>query len=126
MAPFAELAGDLRALGFERGTIVTDGYHIGGNMRLAFPASRVLDPGSRRAAFPASPGGGSCLAVWLSEGNEPDAGMLRVARYLFTELAVPDDAPLARGTVEATMQGSSSRVYRLEYAYLAGGAGDCR
>jgi hypothetical protein len=126
MAPFTELAAQFRALGYDRGTIVADGYHIGGNMRLAFPGSRVLDPASRGEVFPGPSGQGSCLAVWSSEPNQPDAGMLRVERYLYTRLGIPDGAPFARGVAGATMQGSSSRAYRLGYAYLAGGAGDCR
>ena len=46
MVPFERLAGDLRAAGFSgMGTIVANGFHIGGNMRVEFPDARIIDAG---------------------------------------------------------------------------------
>ena len=126
MAPFDELADALRQTGFERGTIVGDGYHIAGNLRMRFPDSRVLEPGSRRGVFPGPTGEGGCLAVWQSGIRASAAGAARVRQYLGAELSVPADAPMRYGEVTAPMHGSLSRTYTLGYGYLAQGAGDCR
>jgi hypothetical protein len=126
MAPFAELAAQLRRLGFEEGTIVADGMHAAGNLSLRFGDSRVLDPAFPASVFPPATGHGQCLAVWPEEGRTASMGRERVERYLQNQLAAPWDAAPVRGEVSAPMAGSSSRMYRLGYAYFAAGAGDCR
>jgi len=42
--PFRELAAEVRALGFEGGTIIADRNRVGGNLALQFPDARVLCP----------------------------------------------------------------------------------
>lgn len=43
--PYAELADKLRDQGFDRGTIIVNDPHVGGNLRRFFPDSRVVMPG---------------------------------------------------------------------------------
>ena len=126
MAPFAELAEQLRAAGFRRGTIVADGMHAAGNLRLRFPDSRVLDPAFAPEAFPPPDGQGQCLAVWPAGDTGAPIRRQRVLSYLWHELDLPAAAVLERGEVSAPMAGSSTRVYTLGYAFEADGAGDCR
>jgi hypothetical protein len=72
MVPFERLAGDLRAAGFSgAGTIVTDGFHIGGNMRVEFPAARVIDASYPPSVWP-GPAGGQCLLLWQVRDDRPD------------------------------------------------------
>lgn len=73
MVPFTELADRLRAAGFTGGTILASDEHIGGNLRIAFPASRVLSlryPFYRPPALPRGRGG-QCLVVW--DGRHGDS-----------------------------------------------------
>lgn len=64
-APYDRLAQQLHSAGFERGTIVADGLHLAGNMRIAFPESRVVTPAYPHYRPPMT-GSGQCLAVWES------------------------------------------------------------
>ena len=59
MMPFVALASQLRAAGYSGcGTILAHGFHIGGNMRIAFPDARIVEsvppPSGRRRAATAS------------------------------------------------------------------------
>lgn len=71
-APYDQIAAQIRAAGFERGTIVADGLHLAGNMRIAFPASRIVTPAYPQYRPPGS-ASGPCLIVW--EGKEASAGL---------------------------------------------------
>ncbi len=123
LVPFAALAGQLRAAGFERGTIVTDDVHVGGNLRALFPASRVLDFAYPVSIWPAPAGHGQCLAVWEADARARPAGM---QHEIAAALGVPADAPWRAGRVEAAMMGSATRRYALGYALLDPGLGECR
>ena len=125
MAPFEELARDLRELGFQDGTIVADGWHVAGNLRLQFPEARVLEPDAIRSVFPDPSASGDCLAVWRT-GQDADPAAERRVKRLLAELSVPEAAPIRYGEVAALMHRARSRTYRLGYAYLADGGGDCR
>jgi 4-amino-4-deoxy-L-arabinose transferase-like glycosyltransferase len=124
LVPFAELAEGLKAQGFTRGTIVVppEEFHIGGNLRVAFPDSRVVDPAYPPAIWPA-PGEGQCLVVWRPQRDDDRA---RIEAFLAAELAVPPGAPFAHGQVDAPMPGSATRRHALAFALLPGGAGSCR
>jgi 4-amino-4-deoxy-L-arabinose transferase-like glycosyltransferase len=124
LVPFAELAEGLKAHGFRRGTIVVppDEFHIGGNLRVAFPDSRVVDPAYPLAVWPA-PGEGQCLAVWRPHRDDD---RVRIEAFLASALAVPEGAPWVEGQVDAAMPGSASRRHQLDFALLPGGGGSCR
>jgi 4-amino-4-deoxy-L-arabinose transferase-like glycosyltransferase len=124
LVPFAELAEELKAQGFVQGTIVVppDEFHIGGNLRVAFPDSRVVDPAYPQDIWPA-PGEGQCLLVWRPQRDDDRA---RIETFLATAMAVPAGAPSVEGQVDAPMPGSTSRRHALAFALLPGGAGTCR
>jgi hypothetical protein len=127
LAPFGTLARDLGGAGFTGGTIVAGEFHVGGNLRAAFPESRVMEISYPPKVWPEPrPGeaGGQCLAVWRATTG--DAMPAAVSRYLTDELAMADAVPDSRGVLEAKMQGSETKTYRLGYALFAPGAGDCR
>ena len=86
-APFVELAEGLRATGFSHGTIVADGMHIGGNLRMLFADSRVIDPAFPRTLWPdaenrAAPG--DCLLVWRDDSDGAHARRDRIEAYAET------------------------------------------
>ncbi len=125
LVPFAALADQLRAAGFARGTIVTDDLHIGGNLRVALPASRVLDPDYLAAIWPPPGGRGQCVAVWQADGEAARTHQRRLRAWLARELEVtPEAIPLA-GRVAAPMMGSQTKIYALGYELWPKGPGAC-
>jgi hypothetical protein len=125
MAPFDELADALRDEGVEPRTIVADGWHLAGNLRLQFPDARIIEPGSTIAAPPIAHGpSGGCLAAWHA-GPRADPEARQRVQAVLTELSVPEATAMRYGEVEALMHGSRSRTYRLDYGYLADGGGGC-
>jgi hypothetical protein len=128
-APFAELADGLRAAGFSRGTIVADGMPIGGNLKMLFAESRVIDPAFPRAIWPDADdrdAPGSCLLVWRDDGKGSRARRDLVRDYAVTELGLPPAEPSDAGRVEALLLGSSSRRYALGFELDRENAGGCR
>jgi hypothetical protein len=122
--PVQDLAAGLREAGFRgRGTVVVRGMHIAGNLRVLFPEARVMDTGYPPRTWPKASGASQCLAVWTPEGG--NAGAI-VDAYLAKELGVGRSAPRREGAIEALMQGSSTRAYRLHYRLYEGPQGDCR
>lgn len=126
MVPFTELAEQLRSAGFRAGTIVADGMHVAGNLRLQFPDSRVLDPAFPPAVFPPDGGQGQCLVVWQAGDERAPVRRERVERYLREQLDGSSAGDPQRGQVSFLMAGSTSRMYTLGYALHASGSGDCR
>jgi 4-amino-4-deoxy-L-arabinose transferase-like glycosyltransferase len=126
LAPFAELADQLRAAGFERGTIIADGFHIGGNLKMQFPDSRVVDPAFPPALWPPAEGAGMCLSVWQEDqpGAERRRGFL--ARCRADALGVEDVDAAEYGRLEAMMYGARSRRYALGFELLREGGHGCR
>ncbi|NTV94348.1 MAG: hypothetical protein HGA75_02910 [Thiobacillus sp.] len=106
-APYDVLADRLRAAGFSTGTIVADGLHLPGNLRVAFPDARVLTPNYAHF-MPATRGDGLCLLAWeTDEGRAmPDRIAVYVAKHWGT---LPDgqaiylSAPY-HGTTKVTME----------------------
>ncbi len=121
--PIAEAAERLAEAGFRRGTILAQDHHLGGNLFLAFPDSRILDPAFPFGAFPPDPVAEQCLVVWDEERPLlPD----NMARYLAQNL----DAELGErerdGLVTAPFGPEGERRYSLSYILIEGGMGDCR
>ncbi|RME35272.1 MAG: hypothetical protein D6786_02470 [Gammaproteobacteria bacterium] len=72
LAPYPELARAVREAGFTAGTILAGDEHIGGNLRLAFPDSRVVALPYTYYRPPPRERPGDCLIVWdLKRGEEP-------------------------------------------------------
>lgn len=114
--PWAALAAQLRAAGFQDGTIVASEGLIAGNLRLQFPGVRVVSTQSAEYVPPAR--GGQCLIAWDAGRGEslPPA----LAQRLNAErLAL---ASVQYASAELIPDGER---YVLGYMLLAG-AGDCR
>ena len=129
MVQFKALAGDLTAAGLGgSGTIVVDGLHIGGNMRVEFPAARVIDAAYPPSTWPAARGDGGCLLLWQVRDDRPDSDASRpwLEAYLAEKLGGEVDAPHRDGLAAAAMFGSDTRQYRLGYRLYDGPTGDCR
>lgn len=126
LVPFEALAGQLRAAGFVGGTIVTDEVHIGGNLRLAFPKSRVINPAWPVTGWPPARGRGQCLAVWQAEVPGVRSHRRRLQSFLAGALQVAPDAPRRSGRVVAPMIGSETRSFALGYELLTDGSAACR
>jgi hypothetical protein len=129
MMPVEALAAELRAAGFTgSGTILAGGFHIGGNMRVAFPAARVVDPAYPQSTWPSPRDKGGCLLLW-QEHDDP-AMSVAVPRdllaYLADKLDGEVDAPHRNGVASAPMFGSETRLYRLAYRLYEDALGDCR
>jgi 4-amino-4-deoxy-L-arabinose transferase-like glycosyltransferase len=125
-APFAELADGLRAAGFAKGTIVADGMHIGGNLRMLFAESRVIDPAFPRALWPDAEEREACLLVWQDDGPASRARRELIRNYASTELGLDRTEPTATGRLEALLLGSASRRYALAFELYQENAGGCR
>jgi 4-amino-4-deoxy-L-arabinose transferase-like glycosyltransferase len=129
MVPFKTLAGDLRAAGFSgAGTIMVDGFHIGGNMRVEFPTARVIDAGYPPDTWPEPAGRGDCLLLWQIRSDRPEGSALTglgVQSYLTEKLSGAVEAPHRDGVVSASMF-HSGRQYRLGYRLYDQPVGDCR
>jgi len=134
MVPFAALADQVRAAGFSGGTIAVDDFHIGGNLRAAFPDSRVVEIDYPPAVFPPARGSGQCLLAWkISDGRDgapaatpdpaPPPG--RLAAAVAGRFGAPEAKPGTLGLAEAPMH-RSDRLYRLGWALYSDGAGTCR
>jgi 4-amino-4-deoxy-L-arabinose transferase-like glycosyltransferase len=123
LVPFEALADQLRAAGFARGTIVVVDLHIGGNLRIVFPTSRVIDPAYPASIWPPPTDHGQCLAVWQVDAPEHRR---RLEAWLADELQVTSAAIPLRGRVAAPMMGSGTKVYALEYELWPEGPGACR
>lgn len=127
MVPFAALAQDLRAAGFAgTGTILADGFHIGGNMRVEFPAARVIDAAYPPATWPAPRGEGDCLLLWQMR-DDPGRGEAArdwLEKYLVAKLEGAADAPHRDGVASGPMF-HSEREYRLGYRLYDEPTGDC-
>jgi hypothetical protein len=125
LAPFGELARDLRDRGFEGGTIVVDDLHLGGNLRVRFPGSRVVDVTAPPGVFGPPLGTGQCLLAWNADmfGNLPPERLAEGAR---TKLGVDVRARAMRGQVSALLTGASYRRQSLGYVLYDGPNGDCR
>ncbi len=130
-APFAALADDLRAAGFDRGTIVADGMHMGGNLKVAFPESRVIDPAFPLVLWPSPddrPDGqkGMCLLAWRADHPATTSRHRAVLRFADDQLSVPPNAVRERARTEATLYRSSSRRYALGFELIRENTGGCR
>lgn len=125
---FPGLANALRERGFTHGTIVVapDQFHLGGNLRLQFPDSRMLEPHSPIGIFPAAAGDGQCLLV--RRANSPEPRRLHESLRLFAvqDLEVPGAAAWQIGRIRVPIAGSDGRHYVVDFDLLSPGAGTCR
>ncbi|MEJ0068755.1 MAG: hypothetical protein WDO24_08555 [Pseudomonadota bacterium] len=112
----------IRESGFERGTIVSDEEHVGGNLRLGFPNARVLTPAYPTLDVP-SVGGGGCLLAWHAR-FAGDAVPARLADFLDQRFRlVPTGTPIL---LDLPMRRRTDRLDRFAYLIVPNADGDCR
>lgn len=123
--PYPTLADQLRAAGFEGGTIAAHFHRvqIAGNLRLEFPEARIVSTKYPHYVPARGDGDGQCLLLWDAQYfDEPPQDLTDfVARTLDAE--APRD-PAVTGAVSAPML-NSDRVWGLGYT-LTPGRGSCR
>lgn len=117
-APYDLIAQQIRAAGFERGTIVADGLHLAGNMRIAFADSRIVTPAYAHY-LPPTRGAEPCLLAW-EQGDETGVPPL-VQAYL-----VKQGKPRAEGMpAYAQANYRFSEMEKMTVGYLPLPAGRC-
>ena len=125
LAPFGTFAREFRDLGFERGTIVVDDLHLGGNLRARFSNSRVVDVSAPAGVFGEPTGQGQCLVAWNADlfGVDAPEKLLAGAR---AKLQVDPTMPAKRGDLTAALEGGTRQHQTLGYILFDGQNGDCR
>jgi 4-amino-4-deoxy-L-arabinose transferase-like glycosyltransferase len=135
--PYAAFAGQLRAAGFRRGTILGDWltYPVAGNLRVHFPDSQVINmldweflarAKSATPLFPprADARNGQCLIVWSPQATDwRDRFMRDAAKSL---LGADFPAGQAPRRLSADMPNGGGRVATLLYLLAPEGTGNCR
>jgi hypothetical protein len=124
--PYDAWSRQLRAAGFERGTIVADWwpYPLDGNIKVRFPDARVVTVKHPHAIPPASPVPGSCLLLWSSPERRPSVVGFANAR-LGAGIGGEAEAVVSRVTAPIRFT-EGKRPVSLYYLLLKDGAGRCR
>jgi 4-amino-4-deoxy-L-arabinose transferase-like glycosyltransferase len=129
-APYARVATELERAGFTHGTIVAGFGTIAGNMAVRLPHARVLHT-EYPDFLPPAGRPGQCLLVWdrhqrrRGDGPQPAAPPEDV-QQLAAALDVGLTGAEPVGMVEAPFLYNPTRVRRVYYILLPGGAGRCR
>ena len=131
--PIADLASDIRQSGYDgRGTILVEDPHLGGNLRVQFPRSRVADIRFplRYWPEPASADGDCLIVAAVPAGVTADGLFGPIADFARTQLSAKLDAPAVEHAVELHILGSDTRTRVYEYRLYKGGSltttGNCR
>ncbi|MGH7359301.1 MAG: hypothetical protein ACREJR_10860, partial [Candidatus Rokuibacteriota bacterium] len=107
-----------------RGTIVAGLGALGGNLRLAFPDSRVASLETPGYLPPPAASSGQCLVIWDRGSGETVPDDLRAWLRARFGADVARDVPVAR--VTAPYRHTPGQEYRAYYVLLPPGAGTCR
>lgn len=121
--PYDTAAETLAAAGFRRGTIVAGTGPLGGNLRLAFPDSRVASLETPGYLPPPLGGDGTCLVVW-DRGSADELTELSAWLRARLDVEVPASLPIAR--VAVPVRHAAGADYRAFYVHLPQGTGRCR
>lgn len=116
-----DLAREVRYAGFVDGTIIADHYNVAGNLRIAFPDSRII-AANYDVWPPLSTHTGQCLLVWNAR-NSGDPIPEAITTFLH-DRHIPNPA----GTpayVNAPLR-RSDRMDRFGYLLVANAGADCR
>ena len=123
--PYDGVGGAAAAAGFRRGTIVAGPGPLGGNLRLAFPDSRVASLEAPEYLPPLAAGDeGACLLVWdrANGGAIPDD----LGTWMRVRLDVAGPGAPQVETVTIPYRHSPGLEYRVFFVHLPQGAGRCR
>ncbi|WP_191061128.1 glycosyltransferase family 39 protein [Geminicoccus harenae] len=123
--PFDAIADGLRQAGFRDGTVVVGDLHLGGNLRVRMPQSRVVETSAPPGVFGPPTGNGQCLLAWISPepGTPPPPELLEGAR---AKLGVDASLPARRGAVTAPLLGAVERRLSIGYLLFEQPNGECR
>jgi lipopolysaccharide core galacturonosyltransferase RgtB len=124
--PFDAVGPAVAAAGFRRGTIITGPGPLGGNVRLAFPDSRVASLETPGYLPPPVAGAvdGECLLVW--DRGPADALPEDLTAWLRARLDVEAPASLSIGSVTAPHRHAPTLEYRAFFVRLPRGSQRCR
>jgi Dolichyl-phosphate-mannose-protein mannosyltransferase len=113
--PARALADQIRAAGFEGGLVVAGDTVLGGNLRLAFPTSRVVTPFT--GPLPDGPAG-PCLVVWRPRSPRADVAPPEwLAAFVTAQLGAR--LPAAPAAVAAApLKGAPATRYRVAFVIL--------
>lgn len=114
-APYDQLARKIQSVGFASGTLVANELHLAGNMRIAFPDSRIVTPVYAHYLPPAIDSR-QCLAVWQSQGHSP------IPAELLATLKLPETERPAPRYIEARYRRSERERMELGFLLLPGGS----
>jgi len=128
--PYATIAEDIAAAGFVGGTILSQDEHIGGNLRMHFTDSRVVNLRYGYYVPPLKegendkPSGGQCLVTWKAEESSGASPPAELIDFLNQRLGHdgPDGHPVK---VAEEINTASRRPLRIGFVILEG-AGACR
>jgi 4-amino-4-deoxy-L-arabinose transferase-like glycosyltransferase len=119
-APYDRVAEALAAAGFSDGTIAAGDGPLAGNLRLRFPAARVIRL-TNPDYLPPRAGAGQCLVVWEDGLGDPAALLGWIRARLGTDV----DGEAVRAVSVPYHHARALRL-RVVYVLLPAGRGDCR
>jgi 4-amino-4-deoxy-L-arabinose transferase-like glycosyltransferase len=120
--PYREVARELAAAGFARGTIIADDGALGGNLRLWFPGARVIRL-TNPDYVPPTRGGGACLVAWEKAPVDrvPDDIRDWIRGALGTDLGPAGPVRV----IDARYRHARAATLRVVYVLLPDGLGRC-
>ncbi|WP_022698653.1 ArnT family glycosyltransferase [Euryhalocaulis caribicus] len=120
--PVAAWAQDLREAGFAGGTILTNDYHLAGNLRAAMPEARLISSQFPRRAYARPAGEGQCLIVWNTLNLHLKDAMFD---YAESQLGAGPASREPEGTFIHPIAGNEAYLMALNYRF-AEPAEQCR
>lgn len=126
--PWADISNEIRAAGFNGGTIVAFDYpnQISGNLRRYFPDSRVMSARFSPLQAPPKKSNGSCLIIWSPNAKPAGYERQRAIQYANLLLNASLSGEERVNDLSAHIQGSDGRTVTLQYTLIKEGTGDCR
>ena len=126
--PWADISSEIRAAGFNGGTIVAFDYpnQISGNLRRYFPDTRVMSARFSPLRAPSKKSNGSCLIIWSPNAEPAGYERQRAIQYANLLLNASLSGKERAKDLSAHIQGSDGRTITLQYTLIKEGAGDCR
>ena len=122
--PYDRVAPSIASDGFDRGTIVAGRGPLAGNLRLAFPSSRVVSLEAPGYVPPPAETGGQCLLVWEPQNGAAMPDDLR--SWLRERFGAEIDGAHPVVPVAVPYRHTAGRDYRAYFVRLPAGAGQCR
>lgn len=119
LAPFADLADDIRDLGFETGTILAQDFYIAGNLRLHLPDAVAAETEYGLSTIPPGHAAAPVVVAWSGRRDRPPKGLRNLFEALCGSTAALDAAKPTR-LAERYQHGS-----RVKYALTVAKVDSC-